>query len=383
MFKYRPRATHPVMQGSRLVVCPQHDRANQHEDGVYVGNAAGNNIPHEEAHKAYAPTQSAAVGSDDLQPAGHLSESCTAILQHQNLVATSREEKNQKESDKAKGCKRRVGCAGRIACLSPRADQIWYEQSGEDQDGNRENKAVNEARAETDPKSAVTPGQWRCPSSAARHHPAQKCRLAIRAPPVSGDLDQIRVRERPAALGTRQNCLYRGFWTHWVSSLVCKVALSLAQVAPRAKYYYLAPKAMTLAIPLDTVQTWIALWSLTHLDHKLFRHGNQFLVFCRFRLLDAREAHTAEACPLAGRLGRDDQGDVLHLLARGHSLVAKVGAVRDFEGHGAKPAKAAEDRLFAFAKTLLNMSPVACPAHRLFVAQRSFFHCNRLHKYCF
>src|SRR6266481_2634465 len=27
-----------------------------------------------------------------------------------------------------------------------------------------------------------------------------------------------------------------------------QVALSLAQVAPRAKYYYLAPKAMTLAI---------------------------------------------------------------------------------------------------------------------------------------
>src|SRR5260370_12288976 len=113
MFKYRPRVTQPVMQGSLPVVHPQHDRANQHEDGVYVGNAAGNNIPHEEAPKAYAPTQSAAVGSDDLQPAGHLSESCTAILQHQNLLATSREEKTQTERDQAKACKRRVGCAGR------------------------------------------------------------------------------------------------------------------------------------------------------------------------------------------------------------------------------------------------------------------------------
>jgi len=44
---------------------------------------------------------------------------------------------------------------------------------------------------------------------------------------------------------------------------VCKVALSLAQVAPRAKYYYLTPKVMTLAMPLDTVPTWIAVWSLT------------------------------------------------------------------------------------------------------------------------
>jgi hypothetical protein len=51
---------------------------------------------------------------------------------------------------------------------------------------------------------------------------------------------------------------------------MCKVALSLAQAAPRAKYNYLAPKAMTLvAMPLDTGQTWIAHWSLSFLsgDH--------------------------------------------------------------------------------------------------------------------
>src|SRR5580700_6002105 len=162
------------------------------------------------------------------------------ILQHQNLVATSGEEKNQKEGDKAEGCKRRIGCAGRVASLPPRADQIWYEHGGEDQDGNRENKAVNEARAEADPKSAITPGPWRCPSSAARHHPAQKCRLAISTHPVPGDMHQVRLSERPSALGTRQNCLDRGFLTHCVSSLVCKVALSLAQAAPRAKYYDLA-----------------------------------------------------------------------------------------------------------------------------------------------
>jgi hypothetical protein len=52
-----------------------------------------------------------------------------------------------------------------------------------------------------------------------------------------------------------QNCLDRVFLTHWVSSSWAKVALSLAQAASRAKYYYLAAKVMTLAMPLDTVQT--------------------------------------------------------------------------------------------------------------------------------
>ena len=40
------------MQGSLLMVHPQHDSADQHEDGIQVGNAAGNDIPHEEAPKA-------------------------------------------------------------------------------------------------------------------------------------------------------------------------------------------------------------------------------------------------------------------------------------------------------------------------------------------
>src|SRR5207302_5254494 len=121
----------------------------------------------------------------------------------------SSEENKNKES--AECCKPSVGCAGGVARLISRADQIWYEHSGEDQGGHHENKAINEARAETDPKSAVTPGQWRCPSSAARHYPAQKRRLAIGAHPFSRDLDEVRLRERPSALGTRQNCLYGGF----------------------------------------------------------------------------------------------------------------------------------------------------------------------------
>src|SRR4029077_3117722 len=112
---------------------------------------------------------------------------------------------------------------------------------------------------EADPKSAITPGQWRCPSSAARHHPAQKCRLAIGAHPVSRDMHQVRLRERPSALGTRQNCLDRSFLTHWVSSSCAKVALSLAQAASPAKCRYLGAKAITLRCRWIPFKLWIAL----------------------------------------------------------------------------------------------------------------------------
>ena len=135
-------------------------------------------------------------------------------------LATSQEEKSQKESDKAEARKRRVGYAGRIACLPPRADQIWYQHSGEDQDGHCENKAINEACAETDPESTVTPCEWRSASGAARHDPAQTSGLAIGAHPVSRNVHQIRLCERPSALGTDQNCFDRRLLTHWISSLV-------------------------------------------------------------------------------------------------------------------------------------------------------------------
>src|SRR6267378_4103148 len=79
------------------------------------------------------------------------------------------------------------------------------------------------------------PAEWRCRSRAARHHPAQISRLAIAAHPVPGDLHQVRVRERPSALRTGQNRLHWGLFTHWVFSMVCKTALSVAQMVPCAK----------------------------------------------------------------------------------------------------------------------------------------------------
>jgi hypothetical protein len=76
-------------------------------------------------------------------------------------------------------------------------------------------------------------------------------------------------------------------------------------------------------------------------------------------LLVTREADTREACTLAGKPGRNDQGQFLHLVSRRYVLVVKVGAVRDIEGDSAEPAEAAIDRLFAFAKSLLDVCPVA------------------------
>jgi len=53
-------------------------------------------------------------------------------------------------------------------------------------------------------------------------------------------MHQVGLRERPSALGAGQNCLDRDLLTHWVSSLVYKVALSLMQAVSRAKDYFLA-----------------------------------------------------------------------------------------------------------------------------------------------
>jgi hypothetical protein len=87
-----------------------------------------------------------------------------------------------------------------------------------------------------------------------------------------------------------------------------------------------------------------------------------------FRFLFARESYAGETAGLPRRFRGNDQGDVLHLLARGHILVVEIRTVRDFERDGAKSAEAAEDRLLVLAKTLLDVRPVAGVAERLFVS---------------
>src|SRR5262249_18724325 len=148
---------------------------------------------------------------------GHLSESGTTILEHQNLIATSDEEADQNESQ-AEGCKRssRRRFAG---CLSGRPEKVRYQQSGDDHIRNAQYNAIQYARTETDPESAIAQGRWR---RAARHHPAQKCRLAIGTHPAPGDMHQVRGRKRASTLGTRQNCLDRGFLTHCLSPWFAK-----------------------------------------------------------------------------------------------------------------------------------------------------------------
>src|SRR5580658_9461875 len=101
---------------------------------------------------------------------------------------------------------------------------------------------------------------------------------------------------------------------------------------------------------------------------QLFRRGHQFLLFGLFRLLVGREPDATKTCALAGRPRRDNQGKLLHLLARGNVLAVKVGAVGDFERNGAKPAKTAKDGLLALAKSLLDVRPVTSTAKRLLVS---------------
>jgi hypothetical protein len=73
----------------------------------------------------------------------------------------------------------------------------------------------------------------------ARHHPAQKRRFATAAHPVSGDLHQIRLRERPFALRTRQNRLCWGLLRHRLRLLGGTIAASLTQASSRAKRQFL------------------------------------------------------------------------------------------------------------------------------------------------
>ena len=77
------------------------------------------------------------------------------------------------------------------------------------------------------------------------------------------------------------------------------------------------------------------------------RNGFQFLLV---RFLLTREANPGKAPALAGRLGRNDQGDLLHLLSRGHVLVAKIRAVRNLERDSTKFGEAAVKGLLALAK---------------------------------
>ena len=95
------------------------------------------------------------------------------------------------------------------------------------------------------------------------NHAAQKCRPAIGTHPVPGDLHQVRVHECPPALETSQNCLDSGFLTHRVSPSCAKVTLSLAQVASRAKYYYLAEKFIPSRCRSIPSKLWIALWRIS------------------------------------------------------------------------------------------------------------------------
>jgi hypothetical protein len=98
----------------------------------------------------------------------------------------------------------------------------------------------------------------------------------------------------------------------------------------------------------------------------LFRCRDHVL---RFRLI--AETYSRKSQFLPGRLGRDDQCDLFHLVPSRKSAVHVVGAISNFELNLPHWAEHAEDHLLAFAEPSLGMRPKAGPAERLVISWAS------------
>ena len=85
-----------------------------------------------------------------------------------------------------------------------------------------------------------------------------------------------------------------------------------------------------------------------------------------FRL--AAETYSGKSQLLPCRLGRNDQCDLLHLVATRKSAVHIVGAIANFELNFSHRSEHAEDHLLAFAEPSLSVRPEAGPAKRLVIA---------------